>query len=123
MRPDALVAVSGLLSAGSVVMAVAHMGLAIPAVSALGPGGSRPVVPAAIAFTVLALLHGLVAVGVASRRGWAWPVGIGVAAVTALGAAFPFRGAVSAIGVVLAIVQLALLTGTRDRRGTVRRTA
>lgn len=113
---DAVVWISVLLAAGSLLMAIAHAGVRIPLFSALGPAGNRAVPPAAIAFSVGALLHGLVAYGVAGRRTWAWPVGVTVAAVTLIGAATPFRGAGSLVGIVLAAAQLGLLlTGTARR--------
>lgn len=113
---DAVVWISVALAAGSALMAVAHAGVRIPLFSALGPGGDSPVPPAVIAFTIGGLLHATVAYGVARQRAWAWPVGILVAAVTLLGAAMPFRGAGSVVGIVLAGAQLALLlTGTARR--------
>jgi hypothetical protein len=101
--------ISGALAAGSGLLAIGHAGVAIPLVSALGPGGSRAVVPAAIAFTAAACLHGAVAYGVARRRTWAWPLGVLAAGVTLLGAAMPFRGAGSIAGIALAGTQLGLL--------------
>lgn len=108
-RTTALVSTSAVLAVGSAVMAVAHAGLEIPLLSALGPGGSRPVVPAAVAFSVATVLHAAVAIGVGAGRRWAWFVGVVAAVLTLLGAATPFRGIVSAVGIVLATVQLALL--------------
>jgi hypothetical protein len=90
---DGVVWASGALAVGSAILAVGHMGVEIPLVSALGPGGARPVWPAAIAFTVAAGLHGAVSWGVARRRSWAWPLGVLVGAITLVGAATPFRGA------------------------------
>jgi hypothetical protein len=105
----ALTSISGVLALGSGLMAIAHAGVRVPVVSALGPGGSRAVVPAAIAFTAAACLHGAVAYGVARRRTWAWPLGVLVAGVTLLGAAVPFRGVGSVAGIALAGTQLGLL--------------
>jgi hypothetical protein len=112
---DAVVWISGALAAGSALLAVGHAGVRIPVVSVLGPGGSDPVVPAAIAFTVAACLHGAVAYGVVRRRAWAWPVGVLVAAVTLIGAAVPFRGVGSVVGIVLAGAELGLLLTGRIR--------
>lgn len=114
--PRAIAWIAGTLAAGSVVLAIGHAGVRIPFVSALGPGGSRAVVPAALGFTVGALLHGAVAYGVTRRRSWAWPVGVVVATVTLLAAAVPFRGAGSVAGIALAASELGLLL-----RGGVRR--
>lgn len=116
MALDAVVWASRALAAGSALLAIGHMGVQIPLISALGPGGSRAVVPAAVAFSIGAGLHGAVAVGVARRLAWAWPLGVLVAGATLVGAATPFRGAGSAIGLALAGLQLGvLLTGTARR--------
>ena len=66
-----------------------------------------------------ALLHGLVAVGAARRRAWAWAVGVLIAGATLVGAAYPFRGVISAVGIVLAGLELGLLL-TRDGRRLMR---
>ena len=117
---DAVVWISSALAVGSALLAVGHAGVRIPVVSALGPGGSEPVVPAAIAFTVATCLHGAVAYGVARRRGWAWPLGVLVAAVTLIGAGVPFRGVGSVIGIALAGTELGLLLTGRIRRAILR---
>jgi len=117
---DAVVWISCALAVGSALLAVGHAGTRIPIVSALGPGGSDPVVPAAIAFAVGACLHGTVAYGVARRHPWAWPLGVLVAAVTLIGAATPFRGAGSVVGIVLAGAELGLLLTSRVRRAILR---
>jgi hypothetical protein len=119
---DAVVWASTALAVGSALLAIGHMGVQIPLLSALGPGGTRAVVPAAIAFSLGACLHGAVAYGVARRLVWAWPLGVLAAGVTLLGAAMPFRGVGSLIGMSLAGLQLGiLLTGTARR--TMLRTA
>jgi hypothetical protein len=110
---------SGVLAIGCALLAVGHLGLQIPVLSALGPGGVRAVVPAAIAFTVAALLHALVGVGVTRGRSWAWPLGVLIAAATLFGAATPFRGVISAVGIMLAGLELGLLL-TRDGRRLLR---
>lgn len=111
----AVARISGVLAAGSALMAIAHAGVQVPIVSAFGPGGSRVILPAAIAFSVAAVLHAAVAYGVARRRGWSWPLGVLVAGATLLAAAVPFRGAGSILGIVLAGAQVVLLLS-----GTVR---
>lgn len=118
---DGVVWVSGVLAVGSALMAIGHLGLQLPVLSALGPGGTRAVVPAAIAFSIAAALHGAVAYGVSRRMSWAWPLGVAVAGVTLLGAATPFRGAVSAIGIMLAGLQLGLLLTATARRSLLGR--
>lgn len=115
-RLDAVVRISAVLAAGSALLAVAHMGVEVPLLSALGPGGGRAVVPAAIAFSVAAVAHGMVSVGVRRRRAWAWPLGVLIAAATLLAAAAPFRGIGSALGIVLAAAQLGLLVTKPARR-------
>lgn len=120
---DAIVWVSVILAVGSLLMAVAHAGVRIPLFSALGPAGGSAVPPAAISFAVGALLHGAVAYGVARRLTWAWPVGVVVAAVTLVGAAMPFRGVGSVVGIVLAGTQLALLLTGTARRSMLRSAA
>ncbi|CAN5816001.1 hypothetical protein BH23ACT10_BH23ACT10_00440 [soil metagenome] len=116
---DVVVWASGALAVGSALLAVSHLGVQVPLLSALGPGGSRVILPAAIAFTVGAALHGAVAFGVARRRAWAWPLGILVAGVTLLGAATPFRGAGSAIGILLASLVLGLLLTATARHSMI----
>lgn len=113
--PTAVAWASGALAVGSGLLAIGHSGLRVPVVSALGPGGDDPVVPAAIAFAIAAALHGAVCFGITRRHPWAWPLGILAGAVTLLGAAVPFRGAASLIGMVLAGVEVVglLLGGTR----------
>ena len=115
-RLDAAVLVSAALAVGSALLSVAHLGVGVPVLSALGPGGDRAVLPAAIAFAVAAVLHGATSAGLARRRAWAWPLGVLIAAMTVLGAAMPFRGAVSALGIALAAVQLWLLLSGQTRR-------
>lgn len=113
---DGVTWTSGALAIGCALLAVGHLGLQVPLLSALGPGGTRPVVPAAIAFTVAAALQALVTFGVTRRRPWAWPLGILIAAATLLGAATPFRGGISAVGIVLAGLELSLLLTGDGRR-------
>jgi hypothetical protein len=118
LRLDLLIWTSSVLAVGCALLAVGHLGFHVPLLSALGPGGSRAVLPAVIAFSLAALLHGAVSAGVHRRHTWAWPLGVFVAAVTLLGAAMPFRGVLSAVGSALAALQLALLL-TRDVRSRI----
>lgn len=107
---------SGALAVGSALLTVGHLGVGIPVLSALGPGGNRVVVPAAIAFGVATALQAAVCAGVVRRRAWAWPLGILVSTITLVGAAMPFRGSISAVGIALAAVELgALLSGAARR--------
>ena len=97
-------------------MALAHAGVAVPLLSALGPEGGRVVLPAAGAFAVAAVVWAAVAVGAARRRPWAWALGLVVAGLTVLGAATPFRGAGSAVGIVLGAGVIAVLLSRPGRR-------
>jgi hypothetical protein len=112
---DGVTWTAGALAFGCALLAVGHLGLQVPVLSALGPGGTRPVIPAAIAFTGAGITHGLVSFGAAHRRSWAWPLGVLIAAATVVGAAMPFRGVMSAVGIALAGLELGLLL-TRDGR-------
>lgn len=113
---------SAALAAGAVLLAVAHLGLSIPLLSALGPGGDRAVVPAAAAFGVLAALATAVSLGAFRRRPWAWGLGVVVHALTVLGAATPFRGVVSGVAVLLGCAALAALLSPGGRAGLLRTT-
>lgn len=121
--PTAVAWASGALAVGSALLAIGHSGVRVPVVSALGPGGDDPVVPAAIAFAAAAALHGAVCVGITRRRPWAWPLGILAGAITLLGAAVPFRGAASLIGIVLAAVEVVGLLFGGTRRELLRSTS
>lgn len=97
------VAVAWVAAAGAALMALAHTGVEVPLLSALGPrGGAVP--PAVAAFGIGTALFTTIAVGVA--RGWAWArwVGVAVSMLAVLGGVGQFRGPVSAIGIVVALV-------------------
>ena len=111
---------SAALAAGAVLLAVGPLGLSLPLLSALGPGGDRAVVPAAAAFSVLAALATAVSRGAFRRRPWAWGVGVVVHALTVLGAATPFRGVVSGAAVLLGCAALAALLSPGGRAGLLR---
>lgn len=113
---QATVALSALSCVGAVVMAVAHLGVAIPVVSALGPGGTDAVPPAAAAFAVGAAVYALLTVGLARTRPWSWPVGLVVNALALLSFALPYRGVGSLIGIIVATATLALLLSPPVRR-------
>lgn len=117
---DVVVWASAALAVGSALLAIGHLGVQVPLLSALGPGGSGIVVPAAVAFAVGACLHGAVAIGVAKRRPWAWVLGLLVGTLTLIGATTPFRGAASLLGIVLAGLQVGLLATGPARRGILR---
>lgn len=98
-----------LLAAGCFALAVGHSGVEVPLISRLGPGGGRAVPPAAVAFSVATIVLLVVGAGLWRRRSWAWPLGIVVHGLIAIGAAFPFRGWGSVIGIAVAVASLALL--------------
>jgi hypothetical protein len=97
-------------------MAVAHAGVEIPLVSGLGPGGSRAVWPAAVAFGVATVAYLAVAVGLRRRSRWSRLAGLGLFGVTVLASLVPFRGAGSVIGALLGAAGCALLA-RRSPRG------
>lgn len=109
-------AAAGTLTAGCLLLAVAHAGVALPLVSALGPGGDRAVPVAATVFTVAAIAYGVVTRGLFARLPWAWPAGLVLGALTVLGAARPYRGVGSAVGIVLALAIVAALVSPPGRR-------
>ena len=128
-RPDARTAavvvamLSALLTIGAAALAVAHAGLQIPGLSALGPGGDRAVVPAAVAFSVATVLAGLVTFGSFRRRPWAWALGLVVHAIVLVGAAVPYRGLGSLIGILISAAAVAVLVSRPGRTAFLPRRA
>ena len=116
----AAAALTALLGAGTLLLAVGHAGVAIPVLSAVGPGGTRPVWPAAGAFTAMTLALGTVVIGLARRRGWAWPAGVGLHALAVLSGLGQYRGVASAVGIVIGAVALALLLSPPGRAAAAR---
>ena len=114
-------ALTALLGVGCIAMAVAHAGFDVPLLSRIGPGGNRAVVPAVVAFSVGAAALLLLAAGALRRRPWAWALGLVTHALLLLGAAVPFRGAGSAIAMIIAAVCLGLLMTTQARRSLLAR--
>ena len=114
LGPASVLAFIGAAGAGT--LAIGHAGVAIPVVSALGPGGSDPVWPAAAAFTVAALAFVVVGVGLRGARTWAVPAASILFGVTVIASLFPFRGVGSIAGAVVGIAGLALLSLTALRR-------
>lgn len=93
---------------GNALLAVAHTGVEVPLLSALGPSGDA--VPAAVVvFTVGTVLFAAIAWGLASGQRWARPLALGVCALSILSGIGQFRGVVSAIGILLAVVLAGLL--------------
>lgn len=116
--------VAGLGAGATGLLAVGHAGVEIPLVSGIGPGGSRAVWPAAIAFSLAAIAYVVVAVGLA--RGWRWavPAGAVVFAVTLVGSLAPYRGPASLLGALLGLVGVVVLgvaaAGRRSSAGRQR---
>lgn len=115
-RPAAATAV-GALSVlgliGSLVMTLAHLGLGIPALDALGAG--RLVVPAAVSFAVGTVLYGLVAYGAFRVSRWAWFLGLLLNVLAFVTAAFPIRSWVSVVAIVVSIATVAVLLSPQGR--------
>jgi hypothetical protein len=108
-------AVTAALAAGCLALAIGHMGIEVPLVSRLGPGGPNAVAPAAIAFSVATVVLTLLAMGLWRQRPWAWAVGLVVHGIVLAGAAFPYRGWGSLVGIVLAGGVFALMVSRPGR--------
>ena len=104
-------------AAGCALLAIGHMGVQLPLLSAIGPGGDRAVPQAAVAFAIATLLYGVVAGGAFRRTPWAWPAALTVHGLVIIAGLGQFRGAASAIGIVLALVAVAVLLSPAGRRG------
>lgn len=111
--------ISGIFAAGSGLLAVGHAGVALPLLSALGPGGDRPVPVAAGLFAFAAVGFIVVLLGSVRLRPWAWPLGLLVFGLTLLAAAFPYRGAGSALGIAGALLAIAILVSRAGRETLV----
>ena len=103
------VALLAVLAVGTALMAVAHTGVAVPLLDAIGPGGDTVVPQAAIGFAVAAAGFGAATVGLLRARRWGWALGLVVLTATLLAAAVPFRGAGSLLGIGLAAAGLIAL--------------
>ena len=100
--------------AGALVMAVAHTGTDLPVVSDLGPG--RPIPPVAAGFFVGAALYAVAAVKARQPAPGPWKLALIVNVVALVAAAFPFRGAVSAVAVAVSLAAVALLCSRPGRQ-------
>lgn len=108
------VVLTGVAAAGTLLLAIAHLGIEIPVLSALGPqGGAVP--PAVVAFTLATALFAGVGYGLARRSRLAWGVGLGVSALSILSGIGQFRGVVSAIGIGLSVLLIGLLLASPSR--------
>lgn len=110
----AAVGLTGVAAVGTLLLAIAHLGIVIPVLSALGPqGGAVP--PAVAAFTVATALFAGVGYGLARRSRMAWGVGLGVSALSILSGIGQFRGVVSAVGIGLSVLLIGLLLAPPSR--------
>lgn len=117
-RPAAATTVGWLSVIGVIaaaLMAVAHAGVTIPVVSAIGPGGDRAIWPAVVVFAVGAAIYALLAVGAFRVVPWTWPAALAVNALAAMSMLRPFRGVGSVLGLVLFGVTLAVLLSPAGR--------
>ncbi len=101
-------------------MAVAHAGVEIPLLSALGPGGNRVVVPAVVAFGIGTVLFAVLAAGLRARARWAWLAGLVISGLAIASGVMQYRGVVSALGIGLAVVLGGLLLMPDARRALAR---
>lgn len=117
----AVAALSGTLAVGCAVLAIAHSGVAVPLLAAIGPGGDRAVVPAAIAFTVATLVLAAVALGALRAAAWAWALGVAAHGLVFLGSAFPYRGPASLVALIVSGSCIALLLSRPGRQALLAR--
>ena len=114
----AAVVVAAVAALGNALLAIAHTGADIPVLSSLGPQGDA-VPPAIVAFTVGTVLFAAIAVGLWRRQRWAWIAGLVVSVLALLSGVGQFRGVVSALGILVALLLAGLLLapGSRDAVG------
>lgn len=99
---------------GSAMMTVAHLGVDLPVLTAMGPG--RLILPAAIGFAVGTVLFAAVAYAVFTNRAWAWPAALVVNGVALVSAVMPWRGLESSgPPALVTTVALVLLLAPRGR--------
>lgn len=113
VRAAAAVAFVG--AVGLVLLAIAHLGVSLPGLAALGPAGGA-VPQAAGGFAVGAVLYAVIGAGLLRARAWAWASGLVVSALAVLSGVMQFRGAASALGIVVAVLLGALLLLPATRR-------
>lgn len=106
---------SAVMAVGCAAMAVAHAGITVPLLSRFGPGGSDPVPPAVVVFTLGTMVLGVLAYGTARRRAWAWAGGIAVHGLVVLGALTPYRGVGSLVAVALSGAAAVILVSRSGR--------
>ncbi len=113
---DAASTVAALAALGCLLLAVAHTGIEVPLLSSLGPRGDA-VPPAVVAFSVGTALFATLAVGIRRQAAWATWAGLAVSALAVLSGIGQFRGVVSAVGIVLALLLGGLLLAARRQAG------
>lgn len=106
---------------GTGLLSVGHLGLEIPVLSELGPGGDQAVPAAAAGFGVAAVLYLLVAVGAFRQAPWAWTLGLVVNLLAVVAGVAQFRGAASVVGIVISALILVVLVSPGGRQGLRRR--
>lgn len=107
---------AALAALGSALLAVAHLGVELPLLSALGPGGDTVVVPAAIAFTVGTVVWGALSASAFRGARWVLPGGVVFSVLSILSGAMPYRGVASGVGIALAAAVLVTLLSPAGRR-------
>jgi hypothetical protein len=108
------VGLAGVAAVGTLLLAIAHTGVEVPLLSALGPqGGAVP--PAVVAFGVATVLFAGIALGLTRRSRMAWAVGLAVSVLAVLSGIGQFRGVVSAAGIVLSLALIGLLLAPASR--------
>jgi hypothetical protein len=106
---------------GSALLAVAHAGVEVPLLSALGPPGDDPVPVAVAIFAAGAALYAVVAAGAFAAAPWTWPLGLAVNALALASGITNYRGTASAIGIALSLLSLLFLLSPGGRRAFRRR--
>lgn len=109
------VVLAAVVTLGTLLLAIAHLGVTIPVLSRLGPQGDA-VPPAVAAFSVATVLFAVVAVGLyrRSRAAWVGAVVLSLAIIAmSLG---QYRGVVSGIGIALSAVLVVLLLARPSRQ-------
>lgn len=107
--------ITAALALGCLALAVGHSGVTVPLISRLGPGGGQAVVPAAVAFAVATVLLAVLTIGAWRQQPWAWAAGLAVHGMVFAGAAFPYRGVGSLVGMLLAGSAFVLLASRPGR--------
>lgn len=105
----AAIAIAFLVAVYAALLSIGHLGVEVPGLSELGPGGDRVVLRAGISFAVAAVIYAVIGVGLLQLRPWAWAAGTVVSALSILSGIVQFRGPGSVIGMLLSLVLLVLL--------------